>query len=268
MQQEVYPDAFSSLSDDDDILVTSVFHSPRQQVKQKNSGSANPPIAAHQQMWLGSFLNRVEIEIWSNDHAMALIRFLKLGGDHPNGIDSAFGHNYWISWFWSHIDGLFSEDGPPGRYVPLSANVLVCYVGQAQVLVRSFYDQDHSNEQSSAAHKDVPEWARHFFQLFQTQENQTTNNVLIPATRNKWQPVVASLVGGQVPLGFQGNEHAQIRTETARSNDLPQMRQQIIWEIYSEKLHGADDNYLVDERDDVECHCTAPCCYNLNRVDH
>ncbi len=53
------------------------------------------------------------------------------------------------------------------------------------MLARSFYDRDHSNEQSGAAHEDVPEWARHFFQLFQATGNQITNNAVAAATRNE-----------------------------------------------------------------------------------
>jgi hypothetical protein len=158
-QQEVYPDASPLLSDSDDdyILETRVLETPRR--------SANAPIAPHQ-VQLGSFLNPAETEIRSSNHATALIGLLEFGLGHPDGITGAFGHNNRISWFRLNIDALFCEDGPLGSYVPVSANVLVRHVAQAQVLTRSFYDHDHSNEQSGAAHKDVPEWARHFFQLF------------------------------------------------------------------------------------------------------
>ncbi len=115
-------------------------------------------------------MNQAETEIRSSNHATALIGLLELGLGHPDGITGAFGHNNRISWFRSNIDALFREDGPLGSYVPVSANVLVCHVGQVQVLARSFYDHDHSNEQSGAAHKDVPEWARCFSNFFRPQE--------------------------------------------------------------------------------------------------
>jgi hypothetical protein len=177
-QQEVYPDALSlsSDSDDEDILETRVLKTPRR--------SANALVAPHR-VQLGSFLNQAEIEIRSSNHATALIGSLELGLGHPNGITGAFGHNNRISWFRSNIDALFHEDGLLAKYVPVSANVLVRHVGRAQVLARSFYDPDHSTEQSGAAHKDVPEWARRFFQLFQATGNQITNNAVAAATRNE-----------------------------------------------------------------------------------
>ncbi len=159
-QQEVYPDASSSSSDsdDDNILETRVHETPRR--------SANAPIAPHR-VQLGSLLNRAETEIRSSNHATAaLIGLLELGQGHPDGITGAFGHNNRISWFRLNIDALFCKDGPLDSYVPFSANVLVRHVGRAQVLARSFYDRDHSNEQSGAAHEDVPEWSRHFFPTF------------------------------------------------------------------------------------------------------
>jgi hypothetical protein len=257
----VYPDALSSSSDsdNDNILETRVLKTPR--------GSANAPIAPHQ-VQLGSFLNRAETEIRSSNHATVLTGLLELGRGHPDGITGAFGHNNRISWFRSNIVALFCKDGPLGSYVPVSANVLVCHVGQAQVLARSFYDRDHSNEQSGAAHKDVPKWARCFFQLFQATGNQITNNAVAAATRNERQFVVASLVGGQAPLGFWGNaSHAQMRNETSRNNNLPQMRQQIIGEVNSERLHvGSDDSDLVKGRDDIGRHHAAPRCRILNGV--
>jgi hypothetical protein len=215
-------------------------------------------------------LNRAETEIRSSNHATALIGLLELGRGHPDGITGAFGHNNRISWFRSNIDALFHEDGPLGSYVPVSANVLVCHVGQAQVLARSFYDRDHSNEQSGAAHKDVPEWARHFFQLFQAMGNQITNNAVAAATRNEQRSVVASLVGWQAPLGFQGNtSHAQMRNETSRNNNLPRMHEQIIGEVNSERLHaGSDDSDLVEGRDDIGRRRAAPRCRILNGVHH
>ena len=143
-------------------------------------------------------------------------------------------------------------------------------MGRAQLLAQSFYDRNHSNKQSGAAHKDVPEWVRRFFQLFQAKENQITNNAVAAETRNERQSVMASIVGGQAPLGFWGNStHAQLRTETSRNNDLPRMRQQIIGEVNSERLHvGPDEGVLVKGRDDVGRCRAAPCRRLLNGIHH
>ncbi len=116
----------------------------------------------------------------------------------------------------------------------------------------------------------MPEWARRFFQLFQATGNQITNNAIAAATRNEQRSVVASLVGGQAPLGFWGNtSHAQMRNEMSRNKNLPQMRQQIIGEVNSERLHaGSDDSDLVKGRDDIGRRCAAPHHCILNGVHH
>ncbi len=101
-----------------------------------------------------------------------MIGLLELGRGHPDGITGAFGHSDRISWFRLNIDALFREDGPLGSDVPVCANILVCHVGQAQVLAQSFYDRDHSNKQSGAAHEDVPEWARHFSNFFRPRKTR------------------------------------------------------------------------------------------------
>jgi hypothetical protein len=46
------------------------------------------------------------------------------------------------------------------------------------------------------------------------------------------------------------------------------MRQQIIREVNSERLHGADDDDLVEQRDDVGRHHAGPHCCILNGVHH
>jgi hypothetical protein len=51
-------------------------------------------------------------------------------------------------------------------------------------------------------------------------------------------------------------------------NKLPQMSQQIIGEVFSERLYGADDDDLVEGSDDVGRHCAAPCHHVLNVLHH
>jgi hypothetical protein len=143
-------------------------------------------------------------------------------------------------------------------------------VGRAQLLAQSFYDHDHSNEQSGAAHKDVPKWAKRFFQLFQTTENQITNNAVAEETRNERRSVMSSIVGGQAPLRFWGNSTcAQLRTKTSRNNNSPRMRRQIIGEVNLERLHaGPDEGDLVEGRDNFGCCRPAACRCLLNGVHH
>ncbi len=78
-----------------------------------------------------------------------------MGRGHLDGINVVFGHNNCIFWFRANTDALFYEDGPLGRYVAVSAGVLVHHVGRVQVLAQSFNDCDCSKEQSEAAHEDV-----------------------------------------------------------------------------------------------------------------
>ena len=200
---------------------------------------------------LGSFLNPAETAIRSSDHATALIGLIQLGAGHEDGIAGAFGHNNRSNWFRTNTDALFREDGPLGRYVPVSARVLMRHVGRAQILARSLYDRDHSNEPSGAGQEDVPEWARRFFEVFQAQENQIPANAQAAAARSERRSIVASLVGAQAPLGFQGGARAQLRTETSRNNDAPRMRQQVVGVVNSEVVDGDEDDDLVEGTDDV-----------------
>lgn len=212
-----------------------------------------------QRIPLGSFLNQAETEIRSADHATALIGLIQLGAGHEDGISGAFGHNNRSAWFRANTEALFREDGPLGRYVAVSARVLMRHVGRAQLLARSIYDRDHSNEQSGAGQEDVPEWARRFFEVFQAQENQIPANVQAAVARNERRSVAASLVGAQAPLGFQGGR-AQLRTETSRNNDAPRMRQQVVGQVNSEVVvldHGEEDD-LVEGFDDIGHRRAAP----------
>lgn len=48
------------------------------------------------------------------------------------------------------------------------------------------------------------------FLTFQSQENHIPENAQAAASRNERRSIVASLVGAQAPLGFQGGGHAQL----------------------------------------------------------
>ena len=54
--------------------------------------------------------------------------------------------------------------------------------------------------------------------------------------------VVASLVGAQAPLGYQGIDPARLQTETTRNGGAPEMQHQMINNVRSEHVHGGDGN--------------------------
>ena len=231
-----------------------------QQSGNRAAPRASNILSPQQRIPLGSFLNQGETEIRSADHATALIGLIQLGAGHEDGISGAFGHNNRSAWFRANTEALFREDGPLGRYVAVSARVLMRHVGRAQILARSIYDRDHSNEQSGAGQEDIPEWARQFFEVFHAQENHIPANVQAAAARDERRSVVASLVGAQAPLGVRGGGRAQLRTETSRNNDAPRMRQQVVGTVDSEVVildHEEDDD-LVEGFDDIGRRRAAP----------
>lgn len=120
------------------------------------------------------------------------------------------------------------------------------------------YDHDHSNEPSGAGQEDVPEWAPRFFEVFQAQENQIPANAQAAAARNERRSIVASLVGVQAPLGFQGGGRARLRTETSRNNDALRMRQQVVGVVNSEVVDVDEDEDLMEGIDDVGHRRAAP----------
>ncbi|KAL3786743.1 hypothetical protein HJC23_005306 [Cyclotella cryptica] len=111
----------------------------------------------------GGFLTRSGSRIRSPDHESALIGILQVAAGHSDGIAGALGHNNCADWVRCNIDAIFQEDGPMGRFIPLSAQVFQHHLGAAQRLAQSMDTSEHSNDPSGARHEDVPVWVQYIF---------------------------------------------------------------------------------------------------------
>jgi hypothetical protein len=109
------------------------------------------------------FTSNGRTDISSTNHANGLIGILHLAGAHPNGLIRMLGYNYQQSWFQENIDATFQSDSPLGMFNQISPLVLAWHFFMALNQTKELYDHHHSNDQSSAAHEDVPPWAQQFF---------------------------------------------------------------------------------------------------------
>jgi hypothetical protein len=91
---------------------------------------------------------------------------LQLAGAHPNRLIGTLGHNNWTTWFQENIDSIFQTNGPIGVFNQISPLVLARHFSTALNQAKELYDHHYSNDQSGAAHKDVPPWAQQFFHFF------------------------------------------------------------------------------------------------------
>jgi hypothetical protein len=83
---------------------------------------------------------------------------------------------------------------------------------------KKLYHCHHSNDQSGAAHEDVPPWAQQFFCLFEAQQNMPSVSIQASESRSERRSVVSGLTGRQAPLGnHQGQRPVQLCTETSRN---------------------------------------------------
>ena len=233
-------------------------------------GSTNPAPAQRNtaRNTIGGFLNRAGTAIRTSEHATALIGMIQLGAGHPDGLARSLGFNNRTAWMIQNIDVFFRADGPLGSFHPVSVSVLMRHFSRAQNLARTFFDRDHSNEQSGASHEEIPEWVQQFFRVFEAQQNQLTRSAQDAAVREERRSVVASLVGRQAPLGFHRSNVGpiQLRTETSRNNDIPVLRRQVVGNVDAETIYEnggddanvADDGEFLEGRDDVGYRHSAP----------
>ncbi len=108
---------------------------------------------------LGGFVNTSTNAILSSAHATALTGILQLAGGHQDGIVGSLGHGNRTQWIRDNIHRLFETDGPLSGFTRVSEQVLRRHLFSAQQAARTYYRQDHSNDQSGARHEDIPEWA-------------------------------------------------------------------------------------------------------------
>ena len=128
------------------------------------------------------------------------------------------------------------------------------------------------DDQSGAAHKDVPPWALQFFCLFESQQNLPSASAHAAEIRSERRSVVSGLTGQQAPLG---NSHSQgpvqIRTETLRNEGTGRMRQmyagdgnmEIVGDDRMNDTRMNEDSLLVEGVDDTADKCPA-CCRRTN----
>ncbi len=136
------------------------------------------------------------------------------------------GHNNWTVWYQDNIEAIFQSDGPLGMYNPISPLVLLHHFALASNQAREVYDQQHSNHQTGATHKDVPPWIQSFFHSFEAQQNVPSASAQAAETRNERRSVVSGLTGHQAPLGnHHGHGPAQLRSKTLTDSGAMRMRQ-------------------------------------------
>ncbi len=108
----------------------------------------------------------------------------------------------------------------------ISSLVLAWHFSTASNQVKELYNCHHSNDQSGAAHKDVPPWAQQFFCLFEAQQNMPSASAQASESRIERRSVVSGLTGQQTPLGnHQGQCPIQLCTETSRNIGTVRQRQ-------------------------------------------
>jgi hypothetical protein len=182
-QQQRQERSSSSLS----ITTTNSTHLPA------NEGVSN---AARRRVPLGPFVftSNGRIGIISTNHANGLIGILQLAGTHPSGLIGTLGYHNRQTWFQENVDAIFQLDGPLGRFNRVSHLVLAWHFSMASSQAKDIYDRLHSNDQTGAAHEDVPPWAQQFFRLFEAQQNLSSASAQAVETRNERRSVVTGLI--------------------------------------------------------------------------
>ncbi len=192
------------------------------------------------------------------NHANGLIGILQLTGAHPSGLIRTLGYTNWQSWFQESVNAIFQSDGPLGMFNQISLLVLAQHFYTASNQAKDLYYCHHSNDQSSAAHKDVPPWAQQFFPLFEAQQNLPSASAQASESRSERRSVVSGLTGQQALLGdHQGQRPVQLCTETLRNIGTPRQRQMNMGEFNVEVLgeetmnERMDEEFLVEGLDDT-----------------
>jgi hypothetical protein len=110
--------------------------------------------------------------------------------------------------------------------------ILLCHFCCASNQARGLYDCQHSNNQSGAAHKDVPPWVQKFFHLFEAQQNVPSASAQSAETRNERHSVVSGLTGRLAPLGNNhGCDPAQLCSETSTNIGARKLRQIYVGDV-------------------------------------
>jgi hypothetical protein len=158
------------------------------------------------------------------------------------------GYNNWQSWFQENIDAIFQSNAPLRMFNQISPLVLARHFSKALNQAKELYDRHHSNDQSGAAHEDVPPWAQQFFCLFEAQQNMPSASAQTSESRSKRRSVVSGLTRRQAPLGnHQGQRPVQLCTETSRNIGTVRQRQMHMGDFNMEVLGDDTMNERMDE---------------------
>lgn len=202
----------------------------------------------------GGFLSVTGNDIRSPAHAAGLIALIQMASGNPEGgILGSLGYSNRTSWVTANLPALFHRGGGPlGSFQPVSAQVLLRHLRSTQLLAKTFYTHDPSNDQSGARHEDVPEWARCWFSFFEAKENRDTQGAREARVRAERNEVVASVAGRQAPLGVDAsNQRAAVRTETNRNRGSAAMRMQVVGQVDAERVDADEaDDALAEGIDD------------------
>jgi hypothetical protein len=122
-------------------------------------------------------------------HAAGLVAIFEMA----KLIWTAFGNK--TRWFRDNIDAIFRADGPLGRFTHLTHQVLLRHFSAAEAAAKEMDNHHHSNDPTGSNQEDVPDWASHFFRLFEAVKSQTSTNNRTVAARAQRAKIGASLVG-------------------------------------------------------------------------
>ncbi len=143
--------------------------------------------------------------------------------------------------------------------------MLLHHIGLASNQVRELYNQQHSNDQTGSAHKDVPPWIQSFFCLFEAQQNVPSASAQAAEIKNERHSVVSGLTGHWAPLeNHHGRGPAQLHSETSTNSGARRMRQMYAGDVKTEVV-GDDamndwmDDILIEGIIDTTNECQACC---------
>ena len=182
-----------------------------------------------------------------------------MAAGHVDGLVGSLGQGNRTGWFTNHINAFFADGGPLGEFQPVSADVLLRHMRNAQNTAQTMYHRDHSNEQTGASQEDVPEWVRQFFRLFEDMQNHETRTAQAARVRNERRNVASSLTGRQAPLGYCGDAPAELCTETSGNIGAPALQSQVVVNVNEERRQAENrTDALIEGRNDTENRQPAP----------
>jgi hypothetical protein len=201
-------------------------------------------------------------------HAAGLVAIFEMANTHSDGILGALGFGNKTRWFRDNIDAIFRADGPLGRFTPLTHQVLLRHFNAAEAAAKEMDNHHHSNDPTGSNQEDVPDWASHFFRLFEAVKSQTLTNNRTVAARAQRAQIGASLVGRQAPLGYEGMGPANLRSETSSNKGVPELSQRTVGTGHAARVGIRHGSSLIEGMDDTRSVHQAPRNLNQNGTIH